>query len=199
MRLTTAFAALLMLVLYTLPWLVNPGVSLTPGAYDLAEWASLHPAVRAETPALLTSFLLRLPLACVALLIAFSARGKRLVPALAVLLIAAALLPPLEFVRALGDANYQQQFALALITLVGSAIGLSRVLARWHRAIMLAVTITGAAASALGLFNAYQLMRGFDLPVQIGFGGVMLALTFAVLAASLPLRGASARPEGVQK
>ncbi len=188
MRLTTALATLLMLALYALPWLVNPGVSLTPGAYDLAEWTSLHPAVRGETPALLTSFLLRLPLVCVGLLIAFSARGNKLVPAIAVLLIAAGLLPPLEFVRALGDVNYQQQFALALITLVGGAIGLSGILARRHQAIVVTIAMIGAAASIVGLFNGYQLMRWFELPVQIGVGGVLLALAFAAFALSLLAR-----------
>ena len=182
MRLTTAALALLMLVLYTMPWLVNPSVSLTPGAYDLAEWTSLHPAVRSETPALLTTLLLRLPLACVGLLIAFSARGNKLIPAIAVLLIAAALLPPLEFIRALGDSNYQQQFALSLVTFTGGAIGLSGILTHRHHAIVVSLAMIGAAASIIGLFNGYQLMRGFDLPVQVGFGGMLLVLVFAATA-----------------
>ncbi len=58
-----------MLVCYALPWVINPGVSLTLGGYDLGEWTSLHDAVRGEQLPLLTSFLLRLPLALVAVLI----------------------------------------------------------------------------------------------------------------------------------
>ena len=58
-----------MIACYVLPWVINPGVSLTLGGYDLGEWTSLHEAVRGEQPPLLTSFLLRLPLALIAMLV----------------------------------------------------------------------------------------------------------------------------------
>ena len=105
-----------MLLFYLFPWVVNPGVSLSLGGYDLAEWASLHPAVRDATPALFTSLLLRLPLACLALLIAFTAQ-RRLLPVLIVLIAALGLLPPPEFIKATNDPNYRQQvdFSLAHI------------------------------------------------------------------------------------
>ncbi|MCU0513679.1 MAG: hypothetical protein MUE40_14060 [Anaerolineae bacterium] len=50
------------LLAYLLPWVVNPGAALTPGAYDLAEWVSLTPMARGQSPVLLTPLLLRLPL-----------------------------------------------------------------------------------------------------------------------------------------
>ncbi|MFN8529394.1 MAG: hypothetical protein U0670_12340 [Anaerolineae bacterium] len=53
------------LIGYFSAWVVNPGVALTLHAFDLAEWASLHPVVRAE-PMLITTLLLRLPLLCFA-------------------------------------------------------------------------------------------------------------------------------------
>jgi len=171
----------LMLVLYLLPWLVNPSVSLSPNGYDLAEWASLHPAVREATPALLTSLLLRLPLACLALLIAFTTR-RGLLPALIVLIAAAALLPPPEFVKALDDPNYRQQAALALFTLIGGAVGFSGQLPRARHWIAVGISLIGALASGIGLLQSYELMRGFNLPTQIGMGGVLLALMFVLVA-----------------
>ena len=54
---------LLALIAYSLPWVVGPGAALTLNAYDLAEWTSLHPAVRtAALPFALTFGLRLLPL-----------------------------------------------------------------------------------------------------------------------------------------
>ena len=56
----------LLLIAYALPWMMTPTIAgLTNGAYDLAEWTSIHPAVRAD-PLLLTPLLLRLPLVGIA-------------------------------------------------------------------------------------------------------------------------------------
>lgn len=170
-----------MIVFYLFPWLVNPSASLSPNAYDLAEWASLHPAVRDATPALLTSLLLRLPLACLALLIGFTAR-RGLFPALIVLVLAAALLPPPEFVKALDNSNYRQQAALALFTLIGGAIGFSGRLPRVRHWIAAAIALLGALVSIIGLLQGYNLMHGFSLPAQIGIGGVLLVPLFLIVA-----------------
>ncbi len=171
----------LMIVLYLFPWVVNPAASLSPNAYDLAEWTSLHPAVHAQTPMLLTSLLLRLPLACLALLITFSTR-RGTIPVVLVILIAVALLPPFEFIHALDDSNYRQQAALALLALIGGAVGLSGVLPRYRPWIAAGAALIGAAASLIGLAQGYDLMRGFELPSQIGLGGVALGISFIVTA-----------------
>lgn len=170
----------LMLGLYTLPWLVNPAASLSPNAYDLAEWASLHPAARVETPMLLTSLLLRLPLVCLALLVTFSTR-RGVVPALLVLLVAIALLPP-EIVPLTDNPNSRQQFLLAVMTLVGGGVGLSEILPRTRHWIAVAVALIGAGASLFGLMQSYALMQGFELPTQVGLGGVAVLIGFVVLA-----------------
>jgi hypothetical protein len=170
----------LMLALYLFPWLVNPGASLTPNAYDLAEWASLHPAVREAN--LLTSFLLRLPLACLALTVAFTGQRSPL-RALVMVALSLAVLRP-EFFTALGDPNYQQQAGLAAFALIGGIVGLSGVLKRWHAWIAAGVGIVGAAACVVGVANGYGLMRGFSLPTQVGMGGLGLALMFGVVAAA---------------
>lgn len=177
-------AAALLLIVYLFPWVVNPSVSLTANAYDLAAWASVHPAVQAETPTLLTCLLLRLPLACIGLLVAFGARRSAL-SALVTLVVVAALLPPLEFVHDTGNPNDRQQAALALLTLIGGGIGVSGMLPRYRGWIAAGIALTGAAASALGLPRGYELMRGFGLATQIGAGGVGLALAFAVIAVAL--------------
>ena len=171
----------LMIVLYLFPWVVNPAASLSPNAYDLAEWTSLHPVVHAQTPMLLTSLLLRLPLACLALLIGFSTR-RGIIPALLIGLIAVALLPPLEFIYSLSDSNYRQQAALAALALIGGGIGLSGILPRYQHWIAAGVALIGAAASLIGLAQGYDLMRGFELPMQIGLGGVALGISFIITA-----------------
>ena len=172
-----------MLVLYLFPWLINPSVSLSPNGYDLAEWASLHPAVRDATPALLTSLLLRLPLACLALLIAFTMR-RGLLPALIMLIAAAALLPPPEFIKALDDPNYRQQAALALFTLLGGGVGLSGRLPRARHWIAAAIGLVGALASVIGLIQSDDLMRGLQLPTQPGLGGILLVVMFILVASA---------------
>ncbi len=171
----------LILALYALPWLINPPASLSPNAYDLAEWTSLHYLVRTETPMLLTPLLLRLPLACVGLLIAFSQRRGWL-PMVLVLLIVVALLPPLEFIKQTGDPNYRQQAALAVITLIGGAVGVSQLWPRARHWIAAGIALIGAVASLIGLLQGYQLMRGFDLPTQIGLGGAAAVGVFLLTA-----------------
>src|SRR5262245_8162468 len=92
---------ILALLAYCAPWLVNNGAALTPNASDLAEWTSLNPATHVSSPPLLPSFLLRLPLVCLALILAFSHKTNQSfgwISAAYVLLTALALLPPLEFI-----------------------------------------------------------------------------------------------------
>jgi hypothetical protein len=170
----------LMVVLYAMPWLVNPAASLTPNAYDLAEWASLHPAVHAQTPTLLTSLLLRLPLACFALLAAFTTK-RSWFAVLVILLITIALLPPPEFIKMLDSPNYSQQMLLAGLTLIGCAVGMGNALpSAQRRWIAAGIALVGAFVSVIGLVQAYDLMRGFELPTQIGLCGVALGLVFVM-------------------
>jgi hypothetical protein len=184
--------AALMVISYSLPWLVAPGVSLSANAYDLAEWSSLHPAARAESPPLLTALLLRLPLACIALILAFGAptqRTGRILCGLGALALVVALLPPLEFVRATDDPNYRQQFALAVAALFGSLIGLSGILRRSHRAVLVLVLAVGAAASLGGLARGNALFNDFEIAVSLGAGGVLLALLLMLGVVGLFIAG----------
>jgi hypothetical protein len=192
-------ALLLALCAYALPWVITFGstgfnTSLSPGAYDLAEWASLAPTVQTESPPLLTAFLLRAPLACVGLLAAFAA-PKQWLGGLAALVVAVALLPPLEFVRDPGNMNYRQQFALAAITFIGGLVAASAVLRRYHRWIALGIAMIGLVATAIGLMRGYELMLNFDLASVVGLGGIITGVSFGVAALLIAKnRGAGVRP-----
>lgn len=176
---------LLALVGYVLPWLVSLSASLSLNAYDLAEWASLPPAARASNPPLVSSLLLRLPLVCVALIIGFHQTPPN-APSyylLLVVAIAIAMLPPLEFfTQASSDPNYRQQFALSLIALIGGLLGSRRVFMRFRGHLLLVFALLGGAACIGGLADGYSLMRQMDVPVQVGSGGVVLAVIFFVIA-----------------
>jgi hypothetical protein len=176
---------LVALVGYSLPWLVNPGASLTFGGYDLAEWASLHPEVRA-TPILITSLLLRIQLALVALLVAFNipypsrtlGTGVGLVFVISIIV---GLLPPLEYFSvSSGDGNYQQQFGIAIITFVLVLIAISGLLTQHRKLVTLIIALAGIITGGIGLTQGYTLMQQFLLPVHIGPGGLLLMGVYGV-------------------
>lgn len=176
----------LALVAYSLPWVVNAGVSLTLNGYDLAEWTSLHPDARAG--ALVTTLLLRLQPCLIAILVALTAQNpfKTLswwFKCLLVVLIAVALLPPLEFFTIAGeDVNHRQQFFLALSTLIAGSVGLSGVLPAVRWVVMIAGAGMGIVTSAIGLSQAYALMQQFHLSTQIGAGCLTLIIVYIALA-----------------
>lgn len=171
----------LALVAYVLPWLVNPGAGLTFNAYDLAEWLSLHPAVRDTSPPLLVTAGLRGLLCLLAWLIAFAPaptrfiRGSHLV---FVVLVAVALLPPLEFFTAAawGDSNYRQQFALSLLTLIVGLLGLSQRFIRWSVVLQTGIVIISLLISLIVLAHSTSLMQMVRLPAQPGPGGILFPL-----------------------
>jgi hypothetical protein len=193
--------ALLLLVAYVLPWQVVPTIGgLTNGAYDLAEWISIHPAVRGE-PFLLTALLLRLPLVMITWWVGASEvrknAGAAFMPsvharpinfigrAILITLIAIALLPPLEFLTsARSDPNYQQQFALACLAFVGGMAGMMLVTrnGRIIAVIGMVALIIGAAAGAWGLMRALGLTAAFGLDAQVGAGAILFTLITAFIA-----------------
>lgn len=178
-----------LLVAYGLPWTISYSAGLSMNAYDLAEWSSLHPDVRAASPPFLTTLFLRLPLMCIAVLIGWLTprlpRGlPRTMGGLAVGLIAVALLPPFEFLTvARDDANYRQQFMLALLAFFGGGLGLTGWLKPLSRWTLVVVGLLSAAVSAAGINHVYGLLQGFDLPIWIGIGAP-LSIGFALILAA---------------
>jgi len=174
---------------YSLPWIINPGAGLSFGAYDLAEWASLHPAVRESNPMLLTSLFLRLPLACLGLLLTIGIFSEKIWPRLMLLsLIAFALLPPLEFfTQYRDDPNYRQQFFLAGSTMIIGVLSIAVKRKGSVKLLVITLVMIGAISSLWGLIQGYSLMRTFDLPVQITFAGIALMIVYGLIGYSLPV------------
>src|SRR3954470_20248095 len=173
------FPALLALALigYFLPWISTSASSLSLGAYDLAEWSSLHPIVRQTVPFLWTTLALRVPLAILGILFA-TYIGKtfrqRSIAIICMLIAAIALLPPLEFFTTYrDDPNYRQQFILALTTVVIGILAIFGQSKTLQTVMLIALSILGVLASAIGLYQAQNLMQGFDLHIAVGLGGVM--------------------------
>jgi hypothetical protein len=169
----------LSIIAYCSPWMVNKGAGLSLGAYDLAEWASLHPSARLSNPILLVSLLLRLPLVFLALIVSFTpwtylsrAWWVRAGFCLGIVL---ALLPPLEYLaRPSGNANYGQQLGLSAIVLVGSLIGLSGRLGDLAFSLNVFWGLCGGVVTLIGLIQAHNLMRQFDLRAQLGVGALAI-------------------------
>jgi hypothetical protein len=170
----------LLLTAYAVPWMNTPSIgALTVHAYDLAEWVSIHPAVRAE-PLLLTALLLRLPLACIGLWTGWIGSCPRWLRVLGVCVIAVALLPPFEFITsAPADPNYQQQFVLAVTAWLGGIIGVfvsGRAAARVMRVVPVALLALAGCAALLGSARALIVMAGLGVDMTFGWGTPLFVL-----------------------
>jgi hypothetical protein len=183
------------LILYFVPWVDGGSASLTFGAYDLAEWTSLHPAVRFVEPALVMTLLLRLVPALLVIGLAawaslWRGSGRWWLTGLTVLVAAGGLLPPFEFIANTGDPNYRQQFVVALITLIGGLVAWSGLLGRHSRWITLAAAVGALICAAVGLTQALTLFAGFRIDVAASVGGpgvILCALALAILTLRSPV------------
>lgn len=174
------------LLAYILPWLHNPPAGLTFAAYDLAEWSSLHPAVRDTNPPLLTSLFLRIPLPCLLLGALFATKQQSKGILLITLLIAAALLPPFEFLTQFrSDPNYQQQFVIAFMTLLIGILAASRKLQSLRQALALILLSISFISAFIGVSQAAGLMNAFNLPASLGLGMPLHSIATFLAAAQL--------------
>jgi hypothetical protein len=172
----------LALIAYLLPWVVNSTHGLTLGAYDLAEWLSLHPATH---PSRFPSLALRAQLLLIIFIIAFTTNKPFTVDwwlrLITMLFLSVAQLPPPEFLAWTGDQNQRQQAVLAIISLIGGFIGLTGVLHRFRRYLLLALLAVGLLSSGYGLLQTFPRMREFGLVPTIGIGGIGLISLYGVL------------------
>lgn len=180
--------AALLLAAYAAPWLSGGSAALTYGGYDLAEWVSLHPEVRGGNPALWAALLLRLPLTCIALLLALiparaRAQWSDVLRTAGIILLTIAQLPPLEFFTiAQGDVNYQQQFMLALATFILGIGALFAPLGKARAILILLVALAGLACSIGGISEANRLMQSFNIAAAIGYGAIATPALFLMAA-----------------
>lgn len=166
------------LLAYILPWNTNAIHSLNLGAYDLAEWLSLHPATQ---PLRVPSLLLRGQLVIIAWLFALEYAPSRRWLWIAVLgLLVAAQLPPLDFITRLGDTNQQQQFILALVALPG--VGISVWLAQKQIKLFFVVGLAGGGIiiAIIGALQAQPLIAQYQQVSGLGVGMPMLVASYVV-------------------
>lgn len=177
------------LIAYNLPWIASGTAGLSLNAYDLAEWSSLHPSVVNMTPSLLTTFLLRLPLTCLTLIIAASTPQPPFrsiawwMMSIIVLILTITLLPPLEFLSTdSSNNNYRQMFALSVFT---GLFGISFIMGmgqRWQKYLIILLALMGLIVSIGGIALGINLYADFFLPRGIGIGALLTPALFGVIA-----------------
>ena len=179
------FAILIALIAYILPWITTATAPLTLGAYDLAEWTSLHPSQPYTTPALIVPLLLRIHLVIITLMIALSANTDklRILAIIIIIPLSIAQLPPLEFLTIETDnINYQQQFILATISLI-AGLGLTIFKpTRFVPYISIFLTGVGIVSAIAGLQQAQVL---YILSLQEnswGLGIILMCLAYVTIA-----------------
>lgn len=175
---------LLAIAAYLLPWVLAANAAMTLNAFDLAEWTSLHPLQQSAAPPLLASLLLRVQLPILALCIALWARSRshRIFAALMVLALAAAQLPPLEFLQNFADPNYRQQLALAGAT-IALAIGLRLLVKQRYRTLLTGLlALLGIITALAGLDQALELYRATLERGEAGGGLWLIVLAYASMA-----------------
>ena len=181
----------LCLIAYFLPWIHHQTTSLTLGAYDLAEWAGLHPLIRISDPPRLVSLYLRaIPVLLVALISfnvprpIFKSLGWWLSAGFIIATVLA-LLPPLEYftnVNARQDPNFQQHFQLALASLSIGLIGLSGLLRRFRWFLNIIIAIMGIGIILTALTDIIDAMEWTGLSVNVGIGAIFMFILFVLLA-----------------
>lgn len=175
---------LLTLIAYSLPWVVGPGAALTLNAYDLAEWTSLHPAVRTAPLPFLVTFGLRLLPLLIYVAFAMDSSSRQWERGLLAAIIATALLPPLNFFAGgFGDPNHRQQLALAALVLLSGGLSLATRSHSWQAKLQSIALVICTLLSAWALIASFDLMRGFTNRVQPAAGGFLLIVIVTVFAA----------------
>ncbi len=162
-----AFLAVALLA-YLIPWSTSAVNSLTMGAYDLAEWLSVHPATQ---PLRLPSLLLRCQLLIITWLFALEyATYRRWLWFAVIAMLAAAQLPPLDFITRLGDTNQQQQFILATLSLLGAGVCIWIAQKPIRLFFLVGFAITGIITTIIGAIQARSLIAQYQSSTLVGIG-----------------------------
>jgi lysylphosphatidylglycerol synthetase-like protein (DUF2156 family) len=172
---------------YVLPWILTSTSPMSLGAYELAEWSSLHPSQPTSSPPMLVPLLLRLQLVIISVLVALHAQTvlQRWIGLCVIALLAVAQLPPLEFLTIARDnINYQQQFMLATISLIIGGGLIVRNPKQWQSIITVVLLSIGVISSINGLQQAQAL---YTLSLQehtIGSGLIVTVGAYIIMLLS---------------
>ncbi|NDJ86333.1 MAG: hypothetical protein GYB66_10635 [Chloroflexi bacterium] len=172
-------------IAYHMPWHVHPAAAFSNNAFDLAEFASLHPDVRNESPKLFTTLLLRLPLIFLGMVITLTAvqlsdvRWQWIWIGVA-LLIVLRLNPPRVFYPFGGGSINDQQ--LGYLTIAGLiAIMFSWGAGRWlsglYHPLMIVIVAVMLGVALNGYARATDLLQN-KLALQIDAGGGLFLFVF---------------------
>lgn len=180
------WCALLGVIAYHMVWQTHKVAAFSSNAFDLAEWVSLHPTVRAESPALFTPLLLRLPLIFLAGVIAASSsvlqaeKGKWIWRGVA-LLVVLRLNPPTDFYPWGGGSPNDQQ--LGRLTAIGLVVLLVIIAGgRWFWKPISIGLLTASLVTALeGYHRAQKILNSIQIYTEIG-GGLVLYMGVLALA-----------------
>lgn len=171
------------LLAYVLPWIVTQTSPLTLGAYDLAEWTSLHPSQPYTSPPLIVAFSLRVQLVIITIIIALvvNQRSTQIFSCILIIILAIGQLPPFEFISALDNINYQQQFIFASISLIAGLIFIFWKPSRFIPIIITTLTVIGGILAIVGINEAQNLYRlSFEQPT-IGIGVIIFLISYVLI------------------
>jgi len=175
MKRSEAIILALLLLCYAAPWADAGSHGLRMNAYDWAEWLSLHPAQRTAEPPLLVSLALRLQMLGFGVLLAWSIPSSwRWLFALSLLVLAAAQLPPLEFLSNSQDNNYRQQ---VFLTVSSIALGLfARTIAyKWREYVAMSASILSCSVLLFSLPEALALTQLYYAQVKLTIAPLVFA------------------------
>lgn len=179
---------------YHMPWMLHKTAVFTYNAFDLAEGASLHPTIRAESPSLLTPLWLRLPLVLIGMMIAVAStqlhdeRWRWIWRGVAVLVVMR-LNPPIDFYP-FGDTdpNYNQ-LGYLMLTGLGS-IGVVILLGRFVKPLAMPLLLIGLVFTLYSALRGHQsaigVFESVGLALETG-GGLMLFVALTVGVAGLAI------------
>ncbi len=179
------WCALLGVTAYHMVWQTHKVAAFNSNAFDLAEWVSLHPTVRAENPALFTPMLLRLPLILLAGIMAVASSTLQAEKAKWVwhgvaLLVVLRLNPPTDFYPWGGGSPNDQQ--LGRLTVLGLGVILMLIIGgRWlqyfWKPTTLILLIAGLITALEGYNRAQKVLDSIQIETGIG-GGLVLYIVF---------------------
>lgn len=189
MTMRIIYLILLPLVFFT-P-LINSGAgSLSFTTFDFAEWASLLPAERHASPALLLSFALRLQIVIIFLPIIYyltmrKTHFNQIIIAAIVGIVTLSQLPLLEFLTQPNDPNYQQQLLITSLFLIASVAVVALSKSHYTKHLLLAMHLISAGIFFLALAQAHAYLTQYQIPYSLGVAAPLLLLSHAIAILSL--------------